>query len=213
MTNQASLRRLHRLTHLQCATDGCWEKAIPLLPNEPLPSPRTIHAWVGNSVDFAIEMFFADTDDLPHFVGVRWNGKTAPQIADLVQKAHGTLQSVAAYPLNEVLTAFDAALDTSLLRSAPAFLEIGVNNLWKSVGSLLIWKRGQPIPTKSELDAKLRHHAPQLLLDQPNAIMLEVGHVDPQPHWLGLCASRRKGDKFQLDLDELLQFAQAFGEQ
>jgi hypothetical protein len=167
---------------------------------------------VGNSADFALEMFFTDTEELPHFVGVRWNGKTAPQIAALVQKAHGTLKSASAYPLNEVLAAFDAALDTSLLRSAPAFLEIGVNNLWKSVGSLVIWKRGQPIPTQGELDANLRQHAPQLLLEQPNAIMLEIGYVDPQPHWLGLCASRRRGDRFQLDLDELLQFAQEFGE-
>ena len=193
--------------------DGRWEEAIPLFPNEPPPSPRAIQSWVGSSVDFAIEMFFTDTADLPHFVGVRWNGKTASQISDVVQKTHGTLKSVLAFPVYEVLAAFDAALGMSLLRSAPAFLEIGVNNLWKSVGSLVIWERGQPIPTKGELDAKLRRHAPQLLLEQPNAIILEIGYVDPQPHWLGLCASRRRGDRFQLDLDELLQVAQEFGEQ
>ena len=196
---------------MQCATDGCWEKAIPLFPNEPPPSSVAIDSWVGNSADFAMEMFFTDTDSLPHFVGIRWLGKTAPQIADLVQKAHGTLKSVRADRVSEVLAAFDATLATSLLRSAPAFLEIGVNNLWKSVGSLVIWKRGQPLPTRDELDAKLRQHAPQLLLGQPNAIILEIGYVDPQPHWLGLCTSRRRGDRFQIDLDELLQVAQEFG--
>ena len=196
---------------MQCATDGCWEEAIPLFRNEPPPSPEAIHSWVGNSVDFAMEMFFTDTDDLPHFVGVRWNGKTAPQIADLVQKAHGTLKSVRADRVSEVLAAFDATLGTSLLRSVPAFLEIGVNNLWKSVGSFVIWKRGQPLPTQGELHARLRQHAPQLLLDQPNAVILEIGYVEPQPHWLGLCTSRRRGERFQLDLNELLQVAQEFG--
>jgi hypothetical protein len=181
---------------------------MPLFPNEPPPSPRAIRSWVGRSADFALEMFFADALDLPHFVGVRWNGKTASQVAELVLNAHGTLESVCAEDVDQVLCAFEVALGTSLLRFAPAFLEVGVNNLWKSVGSLVIWKYGQPRPAKSQLASEFAQRAPQLLFDQPNAIMLEIGYVDPQPQWLGLCASYRRGDRYLLDLDEILKIAQ-----
>jgi hypothetical protein len=193
--------------------DGRWEEAMPLFANEPPPSAGAVRSWVGHSADFALEIFFADAADPPYFVGVRWGGKTASQVADLVQKAHETLESVRAESVARVLCAFDAALGTSLLRFAPSFLEVGVNNLWKSVGSLVIWKHGQQMPSKSQLASELAQRAPQLLLDQPNAIMLEIGYVDPQPHWLGLCTSHRRGDRYQLDLDEILTIAQEVFEQ
>ena len=213
MKNRALLRRLRRLTHLQCAVDGCWEQALRLCLEEPCLSPTSIQSWVGQSVDFAIEMFFSDIEGNPHFVGVRWNGKNASQVADLVLKAHDTLERFRSHHVDEVLAAFDIALDTKLLNAAPTFFEIGVNNLWKSVGSLVIWRRREGIPNRDELDANLRRHAPQLLLEQPNEIMLEIGYVDPQPHWLGLCTSRRQGNKYRLDLDEALKIALEFGEQ
>jgi len=212
MTIPTTLRRLQRLTNLQCATDGRWEQAIRLCPQEPCPTPTAIEAWLGSSADFAIEMFFADTQGDPHFVGVRWIGKDASQVADLVAKAHDVLDRYRGRPVEEVLTAFDAALGTRLLSNAPAFLEIGVNNLWKSVGSLVIWRGGERIPARDELETRLCRQAPQLLREQPKEIMLEIGYVDPQPHWIGLYASRGQGDHYLLDLDEVLKMAPEFCE-
>jgi len=212
MTIPITLRRLRRMTNLQCATDGRWEQALRLCPGEPCPSPTAIASWVGSSADFAIEMFFADTQGDPHFVGVRWIGRDASQVADLVAKAHDVLERYCGRPADEVLAAFDAALGSRLLHDAPAFLEIGVNNLWKSVGSLVIWRRGERIPARDELEAKLRRQAPQLLCGQPKEIMLEIGYVDPQPHWVGLYTSRRQGDQYLLDLDQGLKLALEFGD-
>jgi hypothetical protein len=207
------LRRFLRLTHLQYAVDGCWEEAVSLVSDQPPPSFQAVRCWVGKSTDFALEIFFKDPDGLSNFVGVRWKGKSAAQVAELVQTAHATLASANPHKPDEALAAFDAALGTNLLRSSPAFLEIGVNNLWKSVGSLVVWRPGRPVPAKDELDSNLRLHAPQLLLQQPNAVMLEIGYVEPQPHWLGLCVSRRLGDQYQLDLDRVLTTAWEFAGQ
>jgi hypothetical protein len=202
------LRRLGKPSHLQWAVNGRWEEAMRLHSREVPPSERAIGSWMGRSTDFALEIFFTGIGGLPQFVGVRWLDRTTQQVTDIVRKAHRALQeasSNAAAP--EVLSAFEDALDVRFVRSAPAFLELGVNNLWKSVGSLLLWQQGQSVPSRDRLIREVTERAPQLLLDHPNAIMLEVGYASPQPHWLGLCVSRPVGALYRLEIDPILCIA------
>lgn len=202
------LRHLGKLRYLQFAVNGRWEEAMRLHSTEFLPSESAIDSWIGQSTDFALEMLFTGIGDLPQFVGVRWRDQTARQVIDLIRRAHRTLQearSDATVP--EVLSAFEDALNIRLLRSAPAFLELGVNNLWKSIGSHIIWQQGQSVQSRNRLIYEIAERAPQLLLNHPNAIMLEVGYASPQSHWLGLCVSRQVGALYRLEVDAILCIA------
>jgi hypothetical protein len=202
------LQRLGELSHLQCAVNGHWEECMRLHSTEVPPSESAIRSWIGQYADFALEMSFTGIGGLPRFVGVRWLDRTARQVTDIVHRAHRALQAARSEAaVSKVLSAFEDALDIRLLRSAPAFLELGVNNLWKSVGSLVIWQSGQSVPSRNQLIYEITERSPQLLLDHPNAIMLEVGYANPQPHWLGLCASRQVGTLYRLEVDAILSIA------
>jgi hypothetical protein len=202
------LQRLGKLSHLQCAVNGHWEECIRLHSTEVPPSESAIRSWIGQSADFALEMSFTGIGGLPQFVGVRWLDKTARQVTDIVHRAHRALQAARSEAaVSEVLSAFEDALDIRLLRSAPTFLELGVNNLWKSVGSLVIWQSGQSVPSRNQLIYEITGRSPRLLLDHQNAIMLEVGCASPQPHWLGLCASRQVGALYRMEVDAILSIA------
>lgn len=206
----AVLRQLGKVSHLQCAASGHWEQALRFDAGDPSPSEGAIRAWLGPANDFALELFFVDDEGLPQFVGVRWHDLSVPYIAAIVRQAHQLLQTAHGdRNVTAAILALEQRLEVPLLRGPVAFLEVGVNNLWKSTGSLVIWRSGQPLPSSHQLRQNISEQAPQLLQRHPNPIMLEVAHSSPQPHWLGLCVSRRAGSEHALEIEALHQFAQS----
>lgn len=202
------LERCGKLSHLQYAKDGDWEHAVTLQRDEGTPGRSAVEAWLQASTDFALEMMFNDDRGLPHFIGVRWLNLPADGVARIIGKAHAILQAAAAgTSAPAVLTRLEDALQVHLLGGTPAFLELGVNNLWKSVGSLRVWQCHQATLQRDPLVHAISQHAPQLLLDQPNAVMLELGYPHPQAHWLGLCVSQPAGTCYRLELDAVVDIA------
>jgi hypothetical protein len=185
------------------------------MPQSDPPSRSAISSWMGESTNFALEMFVDGIEGPPHLVGVRWLGQAITQVTDFIGRAHRTLQGAtrpdATAP--EVLSTFEDALHMRLLHSAPSFLELDVNNLWKSIGSLVIWRQGQAVPSRNQLRDELTEHAPQLLVDRPNAIVLKVWYAYPQPHWLGLSSSQQVAARYRLEIDEVLDIAYQVGRQ
>ena len=205
------LDRFRKLTHLQFAIDGRWEDAKVLHANVPPPSGSDVRNWIGQSTDFALEIFFTDSKGLPQFVGVRWTNEAVQYAGDLILAAHQTLERLtgSAASGQKVIREFEAALDVALLRSVPTFLELGVSNMWKSVGSLPIWRSPQPLPSRTEIAETLNARGRQLLNDQQNAVMLEFGYAEPQDHWVGLCVSHPVATGFRLELDEVFELMPA----
>jgi len=205
------LQQLGKVSHLQYTADGHWEQAMPLHATDEPPPEREISSWLGYSTDFALEVFFANDEGLSQFLGIRWHNLSALQVAAIVRTSHRVLQLVTrSADAPAALAAFERALGLRLLGTPPDFLEVGVSNLWKSIGSLVIWQRGETIPTRNQLLDRITERAPQLLREHPNAVMLEIGYVRPQPHWLGLYASRHIGSSYQLEIDTILRFAVPF---
>ena len=206
----AVLRRLGKVSHLQCAANGLWEQALRFDAGDPSPSEGAIRTWLGPAGDFALELFFVDDEELPQFVGVRWRDPSVPHIAAIVRRAQQLLQTVHGdRNVTAAILALEQGLEIPLLRGPVAFLEIGVNNLWKSTGSLVIWRPGQLLPGSHQLRQNIFEQAPQLLRRHPNPIMLEVAYASPQPHWLGLCVSRRTGPEHALEIEALHPLAQS----
>ena len=205
------LDRFRKLSHLQFAVDGSWEDAKVVQADAPLPSESEVRNWIGRSTDFALEILFTDSKGLPQFVGVRWTNEAVQSAGDILLAAYQTLKRLtgSAASGQEIIREFEAALDVSLLRSVPTFLELGVNNMWKSVGSLPIWRSPQPLPSRIEIAEALNALGPQLLNDQQNAVMLEFGYAEPQDHWVGLCVSRPVATGFRLELDEVFELLPA----
>jgi hypothetical protein len=204
------LRRLGKVSHLQCAADGHWEQALRFDAGDPPPSEDAIRAWLKSANDFALELFFVDDEGLPQFVGVRWHDLSVTHIAAILRRAHQLLQTAHGdRNVTAAILALEQGLEIPLLRGPVAFLEVGVNNLWKSTGSLVIWRPGQLLPGSHQLRRNISEQAPQLLLRHPNPIMLEVAYASPQPHWLGLCVSRRAGSEHALEIEALHPFAQS----
>ena len=81
--------------------------------------------------------------------------------------------------------------------------------MWKSVGSLPIWRSPQPLPSRTEIAETLNARGRQLLNDQQNAVMLEFGYAEPQHHWVGLCVSHPVATGFRLELDEVFELMPA----
>ena len=205
------LDRFRKLSHLQFAVDGSWEDAKVIQADAPLPSESEVRNWIGRSTDFALEILVTDSKGLPQFVGVRWTNEAVQSAGDILLAAYQTLKRLtgSAASGQEIIREFEAALDVSLLRSVPTFLELGVNNMWKSVGSLPIWRSPQPLPSRIEIAEALNALGPQLLNDQQNAVMLEFGYAEPQDHWVGLCVSRPVATGFRLELDEVFELLPA----
>jgi hypothetical protein len=182
-----------------------WERALVVQAHAPPPPRADLADWMGASTDFALEIFFVDRIGRPQFVGVRWIDETVKRSEEILQAAYHTLKRLHGEESSglDAIREFESALDVRLLRTTPSFLELGVNNLWKSVGSAVVWRRPAPLPSPRELTELLRRHRPQLLNDQVNAVMLEVGYAEPQAHWIGLCVSQPAPSGFRLALDEV----------
>ncbi len=205
------LPQLGKLSHLQYAVNGNWEQAVPLYVTDEPPSEPAIASWLGHSTGFALEVLFANDAGVFHFLGIRWQDLSVPQLSAILRTSHRELQRMTgSADAPATVAAFEQALGIRLLGTPPAFLEVGVSNLWKSIGSLVIWRQGEPIPTSNQLLARITDRAPHLLLEHPNPVMLEIGYASPQPHWLGLCVSRHIGSRYQLELDAILRFAASF---
>jgi len=208
------LEHLGKVSHLQYAANGQWEQAIALHVTDEPPSERVIASWLGHRTDFALEVFFANEEGQSQFLGIRWRDLPVPRVAAIVRCSHRVLQSLTgSTDAPAAVAAFEQALGIRLMGTPPDFLEVGVSNLWKSIGSVVIWRQGEAIPTRNQLLDRITERAPQLLLEHPNAVMLEIGYALPQPHWLGLYASRRVGSRYQLEMDALLRFVMPLAEE
>lgn len=200
MRHDSLLSGIGRPTHLQFAFDGVWEEAVAIQPGVDIPSKKELACLAAYKQNFALEVFFRGTLGELSFVGIRWLDKTLDELYALIKAAQRALERVQnSTDSTATLDAFDDALQLKLFDCPVAFLELGVNNLWKSTGSCTLWTDGDPFPTHEQMRSTLTRWAPHLLRVQPNELMLEIAFDTPTEHWIGLCVSRAEGVGYQLD--------------
>ncbi len=193
MNLESLAKRIGRATRLQLALGGVWENSWILKPNDEQPSENALQIWLTGSDDFAFEVFFSDVGFGESFLGVRLRDLAITSKIRLIQQVHARLcNSRFAPQLPDVKALLESHLKIELFAEPCDFLEIGVCNLWKSVGAHRLWSRGETPESRASLTGRFRDRAPQLLDPQPMPIMAECAVSAPMAHWLGLTVSVEK---------------------
>jgi hypothetical protein len=187
-------------THLQCAVDGQWETAITVNSALDGLSIEDLDAWTGRAENMALEIFLKDRKGNIGFIGTRWYDESNEILNDRIGATQFVLESFGnANPIEKILPAFEDALATPLFAAHAAYLELGVSNLWRSVGPCTVWTPDMPYPAAAQVRAQLARDAPHLLRTQPNPLVLEVAFPTPREHWLGVAVSRTSHAGYDLD--------------
>lgn len=201
---------------LQLAREGCWEEALGLGPGDPPWTEETLFAWAGESTDLALEVLFRAPGGRLAFLGIRFplpqgggteTGHSVPGFlfrrlaacAEAFRRFTGQRRPKGTSGERPFLTAFHGTLDGPLFPEGmlaafptepPDFLEVGVFNQWRSAGSCILWRRGEPPLERSALRRRLEEHS-RLLRPFAAPVMLEIARRTPVPAWLGVQVSRK----------------------
>jgi len=197
------------LSHWQVAADGIWEEAYMLSPSPCIEATKELLVWLGAAnQDIAIEAFFGDkSSDNFGFLGIRISSLSPEDQKDFIRDLVKTItpsehfatfiNKFQAYLSNFSIAphSFDAFSQT------PDFLELGVEGMWKSYGSYVIWSKGD-VNAKSIGD--IERNAGQLLRPSPRPIMMEHAYAAPMPMWLASPVSIKTNAGFVFDQEKYL---------
>lgn len=184
---------------VQVAVNGVWESCLAIEPSQNVPV-ATIEEFIGDDTDVAFEVFFHVAGGAPSFVGVRLNGHSKQQqaqiIADCVKRVHaGKWVTVA-----DVIDGLRERVEHSLYTCEPDFMELGVTNLWKSAGPVMLWRAEEAVLDTTSLRKKLDAH-PHIRRVFPMPLGLDRGFSHPIPHWLSTPVSRQVDGGHRLSFD------------
>lgn len=161
------------MTLVQIALDGAWED--PVL----VSAVSGTEDWLAPGLDVAVEIFFGP--DL--FLGARLSGLDRSERAGFVRQL---------LDVRDVPRFWRLALD-----GPPSYLEVGVVNAWKSVGSVVVWRPGDDHIRSADLSPALRS-------PQPTPVALEAAYDGTIPSWIGRSVSTPTGDGRHLLSEPLL---------
>lgn len=178
-----------RVTHLQVAVDGRWERAERALVA--LPDPDDAIARLAAPVrplgEYGVEAFA--NDDLGHlmFCGVRFENAARREAEDLLRGVWTVAQGGAS--LEAIADWLSARIGEGLFDTGCSSAEVGVVDAWRSCGAVRVFPAEQAQPS---LDA------PQTLLAAAKRIPAPAGSIvaaefasaTPLAHWVGVEIAR-----------------------
>lgn len=192
------------VTKLAIALNGEWETAIS-------PQSTVNYDFIRNHIeghsDVAFVIFFASEATGTSFLGVRLNNRTNDEQARIIINCLEHVGSKKWSTLNETVTGLRLLIDPNLFQSSPDFLEVGVVDLWRSVGPVIIWEKGEPLPTENSIRERLDTH-PVIYELHSNVLSMDTAFSSPIPHWFARQVSVEKSGKHQLDMDRLFKASQ-----
>lgn len=190
-------------TAVQLAGDDWWESALVRTVGQSRWSAEEVRALARSYEDLAVEVFIRNMDGREGFIGVRYAGLT---VEPVVERVLGLAGSVLAGELSGVDDVVQVLRfhGRELSAGAPAGIELGVVNAWRSVGSLVFWRAGKPPPDEQEARRALERH-PRLLEPQTNPVALEFAFEGALPHWVGVEVSNPTKTGQVLDVSLLLR--------
>lgn len=167
-----------KLTSAQFARNGCWENRWKLDRNV-RPDHRRLQEYLSGATEIAFEVFVGKS-----FFGIRIQAEP-----DEV------------YRLSMALWCYFCMFDTgkqfidhlerveswSLLKGAPAMVEIGAVNAWRSVGAFRLRASKLRLTEFQKIFSSILQTP--LARDRKHVKALEIGYLQPVIHWLGLSIS------------------------
>jgi len=188
---------------LQLAADRAWEQAVVV----PLPADvAAAQAALG-------ELAGAADDDVAlvvlwpgeAFLGVRWPVTAVSEARDALGRVLAATGATPTASEHAVLAVLRAMLGGDPAEKLDV-VEVGAVNAWRSLGPLMLWRRGQPARPEAML-AVLRARRDLLLCARPVAV--EFAAQRPRPHWIGVQVSREETGGHRVDERALLELLEA----
>lgn len=194
-------------THLEIALNGNWETALILEPKDLPAADNTVRSFI-ESADVAFEVFFEPKDTGIAFLGVRLNGMSADARTRIIVRCLAEIANPRS--LINVIEHTQQHIHPTLFAAEPTLLEVGVEGLWKSVGSVVLWRQGDDALNPRAIEERLRRN-PGLFDIQPNPLVLEFGFDQPLPHWIATQCARSSEDGYTVDVDAIHDRGRKFG--
>jgi len=189
----------------QIAVSGNWEKYVRTELGKAINSDL-----LSGEIDSSIagEIFYKLNDGRSIFLGLRYANslQSVSSPVEFLQKFQETLQTANNKSLSDTLADLGQRLNAdtkTYTEFNPDHVELGVVNNWKSVGSMILRKSGEPAITSDSLQALLTQNN-QLLNNTKNHIALEFTCNDPH-HWIAIQVSTFKNEQYSTDLDMLTE--------
>ncbi|MEU7632944.1 hypothetical protein AB0C34_23670 [Nocardia sp. NPDC049220] len=208
--------RIHQLSasvgpaaHLKIALNGNWELALIIGPKDLSVADSTVRSFIDSADDVAFEVFFEPKDTGIAFLGVRLNGMGTETRTSAIVRCLEDISGPERLSLFDVIERARQHIHATLFSAEPALLEVGVEGLWKSVGSVVLWRQGDETLDRPAMEERLRSNL-RLFDSQPNPLGLEFAFDEPLPHWIATQCSCPSGDGFTVDVDMMYDRAIQF---
>jgi len=171
------------MTHLQLAFDGQWESLFRV--DRGFSAASELDVWLSKgSNNLAIEAFYPSANG-PAFIGVRLSALHAERQHKLVCQLVKAFAAGQIVTVDESIEALAGWLEAPLFQSAPAFLELGKVNAWRSFGPVVFWpEQTGRTPTACLVEALAAN--PRYLEASTLPYAIEFGFDGQFPHWLGM---------------------------
>jgi len=142
----------------------------------------------GAQEDLAVEVLWPGQA----FAGVRWPAGEVQQAAAATARAYAVFSQMHEQPIEAGILA--------LLGTRPGpdleLAELGAVNAWRSVGSLVLWRRGDDL-TAEALHSRVARRPDLTTCSHPVAV--ELAAILPRPWWIGIVVSVGSGSVHHLD--------------
>lgn len=200
------LKRYEPVPHYaQIATGGTWEQAVRLdfaTATDSHPLTHTIDPSIAG------EIFYRLSDERLVFLGLRYSPllQSVATPTEFLQKFQETLQLVPSTEILEVFADLGRRLNDdpdTYMKSKISHVELGVIDYWKSMGSMVLRRPGQPSLTQTSVK-QLLHQNESLLRNQSNHTALEFA-VDTPQHWIAIQTSGLRHGEYVTDIDALTE--------
>lgn len=194
--------------YVQIAPHGRWESAVRLAPegdDAASLDPGSVDETVAAEIFYRLASGRLAFAGIPYSTGLR--RVTSP--TEFVNLFIGLAGQLLASRLDEAVAMLGRELNSDSRTYAfdePEHLELGVIDYWKSVGSVVIWRRNaaEPVP-KQVTDISIHNEA--LLRNRLNHIAVEFAYRHPA-HWLGVQVSDAQDGGFELNMVHLQQLVE-----
>ncbi len=185
--NPTSLLPSGPLVRLQLAADGQWETALHV--TDAAADAAAVEQWLATaSQNVAVEAF-VQVPEGQAFLGLRLAALPRERQHSLVRTMMRVFAEHPGMSAAAFMEEIASQADMPLFRTAPAFLELGKVNAWRSFGSVVFWRDGSAgTPLDSFRDALAAHPR----FGHPSALpyAVEFAFDGTLPHWCGLPVSR-----------------------
>ncbi len=199
--------KLVRAIKAQIAVDGSYENALQFhLPYTNFDSNEVNQHIADFKQTVSAEFFYTTSDGRTSYIGIKYTPQTMPLISagEFASRCLSTFAN--SQGVDEFVSSIGIALNndkSSFLHTAPAQVELGVNEWWFTYGPLLVWKAGDPPVTHEQLVEKLSDRG-DIRVNPKNFVGAEVIFTHPIEHWISTQVSEPTHEGYTLNLDQVL---------